>query len=236
MKKFTIAFVAVVTVFACVMLILNCRPMLRGAPRLTVAGTGVVQVQRDRAVTSIAVSVLEPTATGAMNHATNVYTTVRDAIIAAGAKPADLTTTGISVSPEYSYFNTERPVLLGYRSVVSVQIETAVDVVAKVLDTAVTTGGDYLTIAGITFTNKDTNKAADTSRIRAIADAKNKAKLYAQKLGLDVRATLKVLETSTSIPSPIRPDFDKGGGEGVLPIDAGNAKVSTSVEVTFLLG
>ena len=58
----------------------------------------------------------------------------------------------------------------------------------------------------------------------------------AQKLGLDVRATVKVLETSTSIPSPIRPNFDKGGGEGVLPIDAGNAKVSTSVEVTFLLG
>lgn len=235
MKKFIIALSVAALTLAAIAVAVICRPLSPGVARLTVSGTGVVQVERDHALTSIAVSVLEPTATAAMNRATTLYTTVRNAILDAGAKSDDLTTTGISVNPEYSYYGNDRPVLLGYRSAISVHIETGIDVVAKVLDAAVTAGGDYVTITGISFTNADNNAATRTSRTRAISDAKAKAQLYADKLGLDVRAAIKVTETSTSIPSPIRPDFDKGGGEAVIPIDAGNAKVITTVEVTFLL-
>lgn len=235
MKKLTASLIAASLIIAGIITVVVCQRWSPGVSRLTITGTGVVQLERDRAQTSLAVSVLEPTATAAMRRATDLYTTVRTAVITAGAKAEDLVTSGVSVNPEYSYYASDRPVLLGYRSSISVTVETGIDVIAKVLDSAVTAGGDYLTITGISFTVSDSDVATRTSRIRAIADAKSKADLYADRLGLDVIKALKIVEISTSIPSPIRPDFDKGGGEAVIPIDAGTAKIITTVEITFAL-
>lgn len=203
--------------------------------KVTVTGTGFVELTRDRATTSIGVSVLKPTAKAAMTEAESIYSEVRAALIDAGAKAEDLTTSGISLYPEYDYWNYEgrKPLLLGYRAQVSVSVETTVEVAAKIFDAAVTAGGDAVTVSGISFDVTGKEAANDQSRKRAIADARAKADLYARGLDMDLGHALKVVEVSSTVPVPVFPDYNKGEGE--LPIDPGKARTTTVVEVTFEL-
>ena len=201
--------------------------------KVTVTGTGFVELTRDRATTSIGVSVLRPTAKAAMSEAESVYAEVRSSLLGVGAKAEDLTTSGISLYPEYDYWNYEgrKPLLLGYRAQISVAVETTVEVAAKIFDAAVTAGGDAVTLSGISFDVTGKAAANDQSRKRAIADAVAKATLYAEGLDMELGDALKVVEVSSTQPTPVMPDYNKGEGE--IPIDPGKARTTTVVEVTF---
>ena len=201
--------------------------------KVTVTGSGFVELTRDRATMSIGVSVLKPTAKAAMAEAESTYAEVRAALLGVGAKAEDLTTSGISLYPEYDYWNYEgrKPLLLGYRAQISVSVETTIEVAAKIFDAAVTAGGDAVTLSGISFDVTGKAAANDQSRKRAIADARAKAALYADGLDMELGDALKVVEVSSTQPVPVMPDYNKGEGE--LPIDPGKARTTTVVEVTF---
>lgn len=201
--------------------------------RVSVTGTGFVELVRDRATTEIGVSLLRPNAKSAMTQAQQVYTDVRAAMLAVGVKAKDLTTSGISLYPEYDYwtFEDREPVLLGYRARITVAVEASIEVAAEVFDAAVEAGGDAVTVSGISFDVDAKQQANDNSRKRAIRDARAKAKMYATELGMELGEAVKVVEVSSTMPAPIRPDYDKG--EGAVPIDPGIARTTTVVEVTF---
>lgn len=202
--------------------------------RITVTGVGQVSVKRDQATTSISVTNTESTAKAAMASATRNFNTVRAAIIAAGAKEDDLTTSGLSLYPEFDYSSGKTPTIIGYRASVSLSVVTPVSLAATIVDTAVETGGDFVSIGGISFDTANADASTATARARAVAAAKAKAAAYARELGMKVGKAVRIVETSAPVPNPIYASADKVMASGVV-LDPGTAKVSVSVEITFTL-
>lgn len=203
---------------------------------ITVTGTGSMILKRDQATTNLAVTALADKAANAMAQATSSYNIVRKAILDLGIRPDNLTTTGISLYPEWTYpQNGGKPILSGYRAYVSVQVTTNVPNSARVLDAVMSVGGDAVSIGGISFDVADPEAVSDTSRVRAVANAKTKARDYAEALGQRIGRALKVVETSAAIPMPIYRSMAKADAGSVLEIDPGTQKVTSSVSIIFAL-
>lgn len=205
---------------------------------VTVTGTGSTTVQRDRATTSLSVSVLAGTAKDAMAQASRTYNGVRAAILQLGVKAADLTTSGVSLYPEYDYpAPAGTPVLRGYRAVVSVSVASDVTTAAAVLDTAVSVGGDAVQIGGVSFDVVDPEAVSSTARTSAMANAKRHALDYAKALGERIGRATKIVEVGSSVPSPIYYGAMKAGvaSADAISVDPGTQKVTANVTVTFEL-
>lgn len=205
---------------------------------ITVTGSGSMTLKRDQATTSLSVTALADKAADAMARATATYNAVRKAILDVGIKADSLTTTGISLYPEWDYsptYNGGKAVLKGYRVYMSVQVTTTVLNSAKVLDVAMTTGGDAVSIGGISFDVADPEAVTDTSRVRAVLNAKAKAKDYAEALGQRVGRAIKIVETGAAVPTPIYRDLVKAEAGAAVDLDPGTQKVTSSVSITFEL-
>jgi len=109
---------------------------------ITVTGSGSMTLKRDQATTNLSVTALADKAADAMSRATVTYNTVRKAILDLGIKADALTTSGISLYPEWDYsptYNGGKAILKGYRVYMSVQVTTTVANSAKVLEFAALT-------------------------------------------------------------------------------------------------
>ena len=205
---------------------------------ITVTGNGSMTLKRDQATTSLSVSVLKATAKEAMGLATTTYNGLRKAIIDAGVKTDNVTTSGISLYPEYEYIDKSGPQLKGYRATLSMSVVTTVPLAATVLDTAVAVGGDAVQIGGVSFDVANPDAVTDTSRVRAIASAKMKAADYADALGEKLGRATKVVENGSATPTPIY--YAKASAamaDAAVEMDPGTQKVTSNVTVTFeLLG
>lgn len=209
---------------------------------ITVTGSGSMTLNRDQATTNLSVSYLASTAKDAMAQATATYNAVRAAIIDAGVKAENLTTNGVSLYPEYDYNvvgKTGSPVLRGYRANLSMNVVSTVPLAATVLDTAVRVGGDAVQIGGVSFDVANPDAVTDTSRARAVANAKLKARDYADALGERLGRATKVVETQAAVPVPIyyARAAAAGGVNTAVDMDPGTQKATSSVTITFeLLG
>ncbi len=206
---------------------------------ITVTGSGSATVKRDQATTSLSVSYLAGTAKQAMSQATATYNAVRAAILDAGVKADNLSTSGINLYPQYEWSSKENTsVLTGYRATVSVSVVSTVALAASVLDVAVSTGGDAVSIGGISFDTANPDAATDATRVKAVQNAKAKAKDYAEALGQSVGKAVKIVETSAAVPVPVY-TMAKAAADsvGAVNVDPGTQKVTSTVTVTFeLLG
>lgn len=206
---------------------------------ITVTGAGSMTLKRDQATTNLSVTASATKAADAMAQATSTYNGVRKSILDLGIKADALTTTGISLYPEWDYSQTNnggKPFISGYRAYLSVQVTTTVPNSAKVLDAAMSTGGDAVSIGGISFDVSDPEAVSDASRVRAVTNARAKAKDYAEALGQHVGRAVKIVETGAVIPSPIyAPTAKNEMAGGVVDLDPGTQKVTSSVSITFEL-
>lgn len=212
----------------------SASPSSAAGSQVVVSGIGQVSVKRDQATTYLSVSVKDSSAKAAMAGATRSFNAVRSAVLAAGAKEDDLTTAGLSLAPEYEYNNGSTPTITGYRATIGLSVISAVNLAASIVDTAVETGGDLVSVGGISFDTANPDLYTATARTKAIAAAKAKALAYAKSLGMKLGKPVKVVETSSPTPMPIYAAGDKVMASSVT-LDPGTAKVSVSVEVTFTL-
>ena len=206
---------------------------------ITVTGSGSMTLKRDQATTNLSVTALADKAAAAMAQATASYNAVRRAVLDLGIKADSLATTGISLYPEWDYSNTPngtKPVLRGYRAYLSLQVTSTVINSAKVLDAAMTIGGDAVSIGGISFDVADPDAVSDATRVRAVTNARAKAKDYAEALGQHVGRAMKIVETGAPAPTPIWAGTTKNEAAGaVVDVDPGTQKVTSSVSITFEL-
>lgn len=229
MKKFGAAFATLVMTVS----LMAASPATAAESRITVSGIGQVSVKRDQAMSTFTVSTMESTAKAAMASGTRNFNAVRTAVLAAGAKEDDLTTTGLSLYPEYQYVDGRTPTLVGYRASISLSVTTAVSLAATVVDAAVEAGGDTVSVNGISFDTANPDTSTATARSRAVAAAKAKAIAYAREFGMKVGKPLRIVETSAPTPTPIYAAGDKVAAG--IALDPGTAKVTVSVQVIFAL-
>jgi uncharacterized protein YggE len=201
---------------------------------ITVSAIGQIKVTPDAANVSFTISLLRKTNAEALAAVSTVQAKARAVLTNAGVPKENITTTGLSIYPEYYYeTGAKEPTLIGYRATQSTT--AAIYSIAKaesVLDSLAAVSDD-LRLSGISLFIGDPTKYEEKMRQIAVAKAKAKAAAYAKLLGRRLGPVQYLTETSAPVSSyswerPIA-SADK------VSIDPGQQSISISVEVRWSL-
>lgn len=212
---------------------------MMGQGKLFVSATGHAAQAPDRASVSAGVVTQAPTAGDAMRENARQMHAVSKALKAAGIKDRDITTSQMSLQPQYDYQNRKAPRITGYevRNTVSAMSED-LDKVGPMLDALVSAGVNN--INGVNFSIKDAKSARSKARMDAIAQARTKAENMAKAAGVRLGKVLEIREGGNSAPSP-QPmmmrsmDFGESASAAPTPISGGEQTLSVTVSITYAL-
>ena len=210
-------------------------PVMSGT-RLDVSATGEVTRVPDLAVISAGVQTLQPTATAAIEQNAAQMARVRAALKRAGIEDKDIQTASINLNPDYRYENNKPPVLTGYRASNTVNVKFRdLKRAGAILDALVKEGANQ--INGPSLTIDKPEEAYDEARVKAIANGRARAELYARTLGMQVVRVISVSESGAVIPSPMPMMAyarDAVAAQSTR-IDAGTQDLQVSVSMSFEL-
>lgn len=204
---------------------------------ITVSGHGEVDVPPDIGFVTVGVQSTASTVADAREAAAQSADALVSSLKKNGVAEKDIQTTGLYIQPNYDY-SKSTPRLTGYTVTNTVTAKVRkIDSMSKVVDDAVTAGGDSARLQGISFGVEDSDKAKQDAREKAMANAKAKAEALA-KLGevtLGKPVTIAETQGSTTVPSVDKGAGDYQSGGSSTPIQAGTNKVSVDVTVRWAI-
>ena len=205
--------------------------------RLDVSATGEVTRVPDLAIISAGVQTLRPTATAAIEENAARMERVRAALKRAGIDDRDIQTAAINLNPEYRYVENQPPVLTGYRASNTLSVKFRdLKRTGAILDALVREGANQINGPSLTIDKPET--AYDEARVKAIANGRARAELYARALGMRVVRLLSVSEGgSVHVPPPMPYAMEARAVSSVADtkIDPGTQDLSVSVAMSFEL-
>lgn len=227
-----LAFAAVVALSA-----LGAAQEVSVPPRIVVTGEGEATLQPDLALLTLGVMREAPTAGAALADNSTAMAAVIAALKKAGIAQRDLQTTGIQINPRYEYSpradGTQEGKLVAYQvaNTVSVRIRDIArtgEVIDKAVALGVNAGG------GISFSNENPKPALTEARMKAVADAFDKARTLAQAANVPLGRVTEISDTVTA--SPPMPILAKAyAGDAAPSVEAGENAYSVQVNMTFEL-
>lgn len=205
--------------------------MIQTQPSLNLSATGEVKVAPDMATITFGVMTEAPTAQAAMAQNAEQMTRVAAALRRAGLAERDIQTSGLNLQAQYDYQENQPPKLRGYQATnrVTVNIQDLTKV-GGVADAVVAAGVNQ--IDGISFGLKDPKTAEDQARRLAVTALQDKARLYAEALGVTLGGVRSLNEGGGYQPAPPMPMYRMAMAEAgnSTPISAG--EMSVKVEIT----
>jgi uncharacterized protein YggE len=175
------------------------------------------------------------TAQAALAENSRRMTALTQALRRAGVAERDIQTANVSVNPQYQYRDNEQPRVTGYQASNTVVAQVRnVDNVGRVIDAAVTAGGN--TVNGVSFGRQNPDAQLDAARRDAIAEARRRAELYAQGFNLRIHRVVAISEGGGYAP-PIPVMMRSMAAEAAPPppIAPGEIETRVSVNVTYEL-
>jgi len=213
-------------------------PGLAGT-RLDISASGEVTRVPDLAIISAGVQTLQPTATAAIEENAARMERVRAALKRAGIDDKDIQTSSINLNPDYRYVENQPPKLTGYRASNTVNVKFRdLKRTGAILDALVREGANQINGPSLTIDKPET--AYDEARVKAIANGRARAELYARALGMQVVRLLSVSEGGAMhVPPPMPYAADAimvtGARAAKTEIDPGTQNLTTSVSMSFEL-
>ena len=210
-------------------------PTLQGT-RLDIVATGEVNATPDIASIGAGVVTQAPTAAEAMtDNAKRMAATVA-ALKKAGVADRDIQTSSIGLQPQYKYAENQPPVITGYQASNQLMIRFRdVKRAGTILDALVAAGANQINGPNLSVDHPEA--LIDQARVKAIAESKARAELYAKAAGLGVKRIVSISEGSfepTPRPVPMMAmRMEKAAAD--TSIEAGEQRLSVSVSVTFEL-
>ncbi|KPN07994.1 SIMPL domain-containing protein [Xanthomonas arboricola] len=163
---------------------------------------------------------------------------VMAAIKAAGIADKDVQTTGINLSPQYTYKENEAPKINGYQASNTVSLKVRdISRLGKVLDALVAQGAND--INGPSFSVDQPEPAYDEARVAALKKAQARADTYAKSLGLKVRRIVSISEGRSGggvRPMMMAASMRSAKAEMDTQVAPGESTLSINLDVTFELG
>jgi hypothetical protein len=198
------------------------------AAMITVTGTGTVDAAPDMATLSIGVTTQDDTAAAALAANSATVEAVIARLAAAGVAAGDMQTNNLSVSPNWTGYDSASPRISGYvaTNVVAVRVR-GLERLGAVVDAAVADGAN--TLNGLTFGLAEPEPVLDAARLAAVADARRKAELLAQAAGVTL-GPVRAVSEGASGPAP-EPMFRAEAS--AVPVMGGEIGLSASVTMTF---
>ena len=205
--------------------------------RLDISATGEVTRIPDLAIISAGVQTLRPTATAAIEENAERMERVRAALKRAGIEDKDIQTASINLNPEYRYVENQPPQLTGYRASNTLSVKFRdLKRTGAILDALVREGANQINGPSLTIDKPET--AYDEARVKAVANGRARAELYARALGMRVVRLLSVSEGgSVHVPPPMpyARMAAMDSAQAVTKIDPGTQDLSVSVAMSFEL-
>jgi len=207
-------------------------------PALNLSAYGEVRVAPDMATITFGVTTEGTTAQAAMADNARRMQEVFAALSRAGIADRDIQTSGLNLSAQYDYVENQPPRLRGYQ--VSNQVTVVINDLTKVgttADAVVSAGVNQ--INGIAFGLKDPKAAEDQARVLAVRALQDKARLYAQALGVELGAIRSLNEGGGYTPQPPMPVYAMARMESAdasTPVAAGEMTVRIDITGTYDLG
>ena len=201
---------------------------------ISVSSTGTVKVTPDAVRLNASVSVSAKVSKDALAAANVAASKFRTAILANGIDKKYLSSTSLTVYPEYNYTQETGNILTGYRA--SQSFEVIILNAAKageIVDAVVASAGDALYINGVTPFVYDNTKATEAARTSAVKNAKAKANSYAKLLGVKLGRVITLSESSGPSAYPIMAMAKDSVGNTV--IDLGQQDVTVSISVQWAI-
>jgi uncharacterized protein len=175
-------------------------PAIAGT-RLEVSATGEATRVPDLAIISAGVVTRQTTATAAIQENAARMEQVLSALKRAGIEERDVQTSSINLNPEYRYQENRAPQLVGYTASNQVSIRFRdIRNTGKILDALVAEGANQ--INGPTLTIDKPEAALDEARLKALANGRARADVYARALGRRVARIVSISESGGSYPVP----------------------------------
>jgi hypothetical protein len=169
--------------------------------RLDISATGETSRVPDVAIISAGVVTRSATASGAISENAARMERVIGALKAAGVADRDIQTSSINLNPEYRYVENQPPRLVGYTASNNVNIRFRdIRNSGKILDALVAEGANQINGPNLTIDKPE--EALDEARMRAVANGRARAELYARALGRRVVRVVSVSESGGHYPPP----------------------------------
>ena len=205
---------------------------------ITVSGKGEVSAAPDTAWISSGVNTKAKTAAEALKENNKLMEQVIDVFLDADIDPKNIQTSGFNVHPVYDYSRDNKPPkLAGYQVTNNVTVKvTNLKKLGDLLDDVVESGSNQ--ISGIRFGFADDEALLDQAREAAIANARNKAKLYAEAANVDVGDVISISETGVRLPQPVYHRAESAQAkmmDSSVPVMGGEQEISASVTVVYVL-
>lgn len=202
--------------------------------KLYVSATGHAAQAPDQASVSAGVVTQALTAGDAMRQNASKMTSAFAALKRAGIEARNITTSQMSLQPQYDYKDRKAPRITGYEVRNTVSAKTYdLEQVGPMLDALVNAGVNN--INGVTFSIKDSKSAREKARMDAIAAARKKAQDMATAAGVSLGNVLEIRENSNSRPQPSMYMARSMEASDSTPVSAGEQTLSVTVNITYAL-
>lgn len=228
-----VAGLAVAAVAAC-----DAQPAAQGgggaAPRqVTVVGEGKVEGTPD--VATVNASIVSTAADGATaSEQTNTrMTQVIDTLKTQGIDAKDITTSDLSVQPQYG----DNSTITGYTATNTITVRfRKIDALGPSTATIQAIGGNATRIDSPSFSFSDDSQMIRDARARAFNDAKDRASQYAELAGLGLGQVISITEAGAAVPPPTpMPRYGTMEAVAAPPVEPGQQTVGFSVTVVWEL-
>ena len=202
--------------------------------QVTVIGSGEVKGIPDTLTANVSIEFTAPDVTTAMNQASARQQAVIDALAASGIDRADISTTNVTLQPQFG--GGDRPTIIGYQANNSISVKIRrLDAASQTLALIGTTGGDATRINSVSYSIEDDSQMVKDARTRAFDDAKDRAEQYAQLSGMTLGDVISISESAgTTPPVPVPTPMPRAAMEAV-PLEPGQQSVAFSVTVIWEL-
>lgn len=212
--------------------------MMQHGPVLNLAAYGETRVAPDMATINLGVVTEAPTAAEAMRQNRERMTQVISALRKQGIAEKDIQTSGLNLSPQYTYRENQPPLLRGYQAANQVTV-TVYDLakLGQAVDAVVSAGGNQ--VNGISFGLRDPQTAENAARLAAVKALKAKADLYAQATGLRLKGLKSLSEQGGYSPPPPMPMYRMARAEAAMdastPVAPGELVLRVDVQGVYEL-
>lgn len=201
--------------------------------RLSLTATGEVQVVPDMATVQSGVVTEARTAAEALNANSQRMNAVFEALAEAGIAREDIQTSNLQINPVWSNYSAgEQRRITGYQATNTVTARvTELDELGGTIDALVASGANQ--IQGINFAIEADDDARREARLRAVAELRETANLYAEALDIELGGLLEFSESGGSHPQPPVMFARAESFAADTPVAAGQLTVSVTITGVF---
>jgi hypothetical protein len=204
---------------------------------VSVSGHGSVKGTPDTLIADMDAHAHAANATDALSAASQVATSVVNALEANGVAASDIQTSGVSVGATYG----KGGMVNGYRADESITARMhPLSTAETALGAASQAGGNGLDINSTDLTISNKGQYQARARAQAFANAKAAAQQYAELAGRQLGRVISITATSSGggvvhYPVPVEAATGSAGSAAPVPINPGTQTIGASVRVIWAL-